>query len=279
MRIINDGLPEPLYRAVCDVREPDPDTISVTQLIGPPQIRQLTIDHWDDLEEMASDRIWLADGNAMHMLMERHGNFEGHKAEGFVEAFIDGQRVVGTFDSYYESGKVTDYKRVGIAALFNGPKPEWIAQVNCYAQLLRLAGKPVYEGEVCVIYRDWMKSKIMTKDYPQKAVEVFPVPLWSEPDAMTYLRSRLALHGQTPAPPCSPDERWQRQTQYAVKKGTNKRAVRVFDDEVQARAYVVLSNDPKLSIEQRPGRSVRCEDYCGVAKYCPQWAAEKATMP
>jgi len=58
MRITNKyGLPEAIVNAV-QQRKASDGRISVTSLIDSPQIRQLVLDHWDELEDDASDRLW-----------------------------------------------------------------------------------------------------------------------------------------------------------------------------------------------------------------------------
>jgi hypothetical protein len=68
-------------------------------------------------------------------------------------------------------------------------------------------------------------------------------------------------------PPCSPEQRWEKPTKYAVMKGANKRACRVMDTPEEAEK-MVADMGAGYSVEVRPGESVRCMDYCSVAEYC-----------
>jgi len=275
MRIVNDGLPEPLYKAVCDQREPTGEReISVTQLIAPPQIRQLTREHWDSLTENASDRIWLADGNAMHALLEKYGDGPDQMVEEMMEADVYGWRVFGTFDHFdTATGVLTDYKRVGMAALYRGVKTEWEEQLNCYAWLLRENGYTVNAIQICAIYRDWVKTQTVKHDYPQKPVEVLPVSLWSASQQLDFIGRRLEKHEEVPD--CTDEERWATSTRYAVKKRGNKKATAVYDTQAEADQHVLLNKpSTQWEIDKRPGMYRRCETYCAVAAFCPQWTAD-----
>ena len=73
--------------------------------------------------------------------------------------------------------------------------------------------------------------------------------------------------------PCTPEERWERPTHFAVMKQGQKRVVRVFDTREEAEGNITKAG---LYVEERAGSSVRCEYYCRVASFCPQYARMKA---
>jgi hypothetical protein len=265
MKITNkNNLPAPLVAAVSKTHTPTPDSISVTTLISPPQIRLLTLQYWAELEEDASDRIWATMGSLMHVLLEQHAP------------------AAGTFDLFVEDGTVIDYKFVSVYTTMNGIKPEWIQQLNCYAELLRRAGETVKALKIVAIYRDWSKNKAHDHSYPQAQVAIFDVPLWSQSHAHEFLSYRVRLHldaqeagiGNSLAYDCSDEERWARPTRYAVMKKGNKKAVKLFDTIYDAAFHTGhLSTDHY--VEERPGAQVRCESYCAVARFCPQFAKLK----
>jgi hypothetical protein len=126
MRITNDlNLPAPLIAAVSKMRQPIAGQLSVTELINPPQIRALTIRHWEEITEDASERLWAAVGSLMHQLLEIHADIPGHQAERTLSTVVEGVTVTGTFDLYYEDGVLTDYKFVSVWTTMNGVKEEW----------------------------------------------------------------------------------------------------------------------------------------------------------
>jgi hypothetical protein len=100
--------------------------------------------------------------------------------------------------------------------------------------------------------------------------------LWSLEKTYAYLRERIDLHRQSKVlddfgetlPLCTQSERWEKQTQYAVRREGRKTAIRVLDSEDEAK---VLANKEKGYVEVRNGESIRCTgNYCGVAQWCEQ---------
>jgi hypothetical protein len=277
MRVTNRySLPTPLVRAVSHDRPYEPGVISVTSLIKPPQMYALEIAHDDEIEEDASDRIWMLLGSAVHSVLER-AQVDNVLQEEELRTSVLGWTVTGRPDLYEEPGTLDDYKVTSVYAFLNGVKVEWEQQINAYAWLFRLHGFPVEEARIVAILRDWSKSKVNGSDYPPAASLTLPVVLWSAERQAQFVEDRVRLHqavieGRIEAPPCTAEERWRRATTYAVTKFGNKRAARVLDtlDEADAwRAEQAKPND--FFVEQRLGASVRCESYCRVAQFCPQY--------
>lgn len=274
MQITNlTKLPDPLVSAVSRKREPRRGQISVTELISPPQMRALTLKHWSDLTEDASDRIWATMGQLMHKLLEEHGRESAsHLVEHTLSSEVDGLTVTGTLDLYRRDGVLTDYKFVSVWTTIDGVKREWEQQLNLYAELLRRHNHPVNRLEIVAIYRDWSKMRAQDSSYPQSQVSVFEVPLWPQDEAAKFLEERVRLHRQAEegvAIECSAEERWERRTKYALMKRGRKSAIRLFDTQEEAMAAVSQSDH---YVETRPGASIRCESYCAVSAFCQQRA-------
>lgn len=275
MRITNvTNLPEPLVAAVSGGRRPARGQISVTELIKPPQMRALTLAHWPELSEDASERVWAALGQLMHKLLEEHGRgSERHLAEHTLSCDVGGVAVTGTFDLYRRDGVLADYKFVSVWTTLDGVKKEWEQQLNLYAELLRRHGHPVTRLELVAIYRDWSKARAADPSYPQAQARVLEVPLWEPGEAARFLAERVRLHRlaeEGDYGPCTPEERWERPTRYALKKPGRKSAVKLFDTREEAEAWA--SAQPGHFVEERPGSSVRCESYCAVSAFCRQHA-------
>jgi len=274
MQITNlTNLPEPLVSAVSGSRRPARGQISVTELIKPPQMRALTLAHWHELSEDASDRIWAALGQLMHKLLEEHGRDSAtHLAEHTLACDVDGVTVHGTFDLYQRDGVLIDYKFVSVWTTLDGVKKEWEQQLNLYAELLRRHGHPVRRLEIVAIYRDWSRARSADPGYPQAQARVLDVPLWGASEAAGYLAERVRLHRAAEEGAygvCTPEERWERPTKYALRKQGRKSAVKLFDTREEADSAVTQSDH---FVEERPGSSVRCESYCAVAAFCHQYA-------
>ncbi len=286
MRITNlNNLPEPLVRAVTrHPRRREPNVISVSELIQPPQLRALALAHANEIVEDASDRIWALLGTLLHGVLER--NAQGLKdtiSEEELEVEVLGWKVIGHYDlseMVLDGELLTDWKLTSIWAIKDGIKPEWEAQLNLYAELIRRAGRYVSQLQIVAIGRDWSKSKAQfDPSYPQQQVQIFSVPLWTPEQAAEYLEERVRLHQDATKgtyPECTPQERWERETQWALMKKGQKRAVKLY---LNRDAAVLAAGEAKdLSIVERRGVSVRCESYCPVSKWCGQYQTSKPTL-
>jgi hypothetical protein len=273
MQITNlTNLPGPLVSAVVGQREPQPGHISVTELISPPQMRALMLKHWHELTEDAADRIWATLGQLMHKLLEEHGRESAeHLAEHTLSCEVEGVKVTGTFDLYHKDGLLIDYKFVSVWTTIEGVKKEWEQQLNLYAELLRRHGYPVKRLQLVAIYRDWPKMRAQDASYPQSQAHIFEVPLWPEEQAAHFLSERVRLHKLAEEGvfiECSAEERWERQTKYALMRRGRKSALKLFETHEEAVAALAR---PDHYIETRRGASTRCESYCAVSPFCPQY--------
>ena len=124
--------------------------------------------------------------------------------------------------------------------------------------------------EIVAIFRDWRRAEAdRDPDYPQSSVQVIPIRVWPMSETREYVESRIAIHqAATNGLPvlCTDDERWFTGDKWAIIKPGGKRALRVLDakPEQAPDGYV---------LEHRPGIYRRCERYCDVAPFCPQWAS------
>lgn len=283
------GLPAPLVKAVSRPRPVyGPKTVSVTTLARPAQINGLEHLHDEEITEDASDRIWALMGTLLHDMLERHAEgLEDTIAEQRLDIQVGGWTVTGKYDlsEFILDGiMLSDWKFTSIYSLKeNEPvKPEWEAQINCYAELVRQAGRGVHMAQIVVIGRDWSKLRAKREsDYPQKAVIVKPVNLWESSRVLQYLAEKVklyeaALKGDWPE--CTPEERWAKPDQWAIMKRGNKKATKLCDDEDQAKRWIgnniADGYAHQYHIDLRPGQSTRCESYCGVAQFCRQYQEE-----
>lgn len=253
---------------------------SVTEIISPPQIQVLRRKHWQDMEQDVADMLWSLLGSALHVVAER-GQADGHTTEERLNVEIDNVILSGAIDlQSEEDGQIviTDYKFTSAWAL-RQDKPEWEAQQNIYAWLVSKAkGRPVKAVRICALIRDWSRREAAIKlDYPQAPIQVIELPLWPLEKTQAYIQERIDLHRDAKVradfeedlPPCSEDDRWIRETTYAVKKEGRKTAVRVFDNEPDAKS---LADEVKGFVEIRKGEAVRCTgNFCGVNKWCKQY--------
>lgn len=260
---------------------------SVTQLIQPVQISVLRRHHFKDLTRDISESFWALLGSSVHSMLEL-GKEDNQVVEERLFMTIDGFRMSGQLDLQTIEGNeidIIDYKVTSVysVTLQDEAKDEWKQQLNLQALLVEAnKDKRVRSLHICAILRDWSGSEAKrSSSYPQSPIMMIPVPIWPKADQLEYVRDRIALFRQAEFDhaigeklhECSAEERWVRNERWAVMKGTNKRAVRVFDTSEAAEDYA--DNDRKVfHVVYRPGTSTRC-GYCGVSEWCAQYAQIK----
>lgn len=294
MKLTNKyDVPDLIYRAVGDQFAPQVGRVGVTTLIDAPLVRILRMKHWNEIEEDVGDRMWALLGQAVHSVIERA---QGHMdiSEKKMERWVGKMKLVGKPDVIENNGTRTliDLKITSVYSYLLGDKPAWVKQLNIYRWLAHHAGIEIDELKVYAILRDWQKSKIFhDHNYPKLPFHVVDIEKYDLKFLEQYVLDRMMLHAEgdkvvneaLEIPEhlyCTPEERWQRTTTYAIKAGQNKRAVRVFKSEEEAKQYcsqITLSRGPAFTkkwwIEERPGLCVRCEDYCSVKNFCPAYRA------
>jgi hypothetical protein len=260
--------------------------ISVTTLIDSPRINILKGQNKGEIESDVSDMIWPLLGTAVHHMLES-GPAKGNVTmEERLFVNINGWALSGAIDHQEEiDGKIhiSDYKVTSVWSVIYG-KEEWVKQLNCYAQMVRMAkDKEVGSVRIIAILRDWNRRDAMLKpDYPKSPVATVEIPLWPEAQAIEYLHDRIEVHQDAQmmwdtkesVVNCSDDERWMKKTTYALTKKGNKRATKVFEHFDDAAAELLI-HGLGYEVITRKGEYTRCEQYCSVSEFCTQFAMEK----
>jgi len=259
---------------------------SVTEIISPPRIQRLRRKHFEEIEQDVSDMLWMLLGTALHVVAER-SEVSGHTNEERLSAGVNGIILSGAIDLQKDEADgitITDYKFTSAWALMND-KPEWEQQQNIYKYLVeRVKKKPVKGLKICALIRDWSRRDAQNKpDYPQAPIQMVDIPMWTFDRTEAFIKERVELHRDSKVsadwgeelPLCTEEERWVRQTTYAVKKDGRKTAIRVFDTQDEADALLKeMPEKDKGFIEIRKGEAVRCTgNYCGVSQWCSQYQA------
>lgn len=281
MNLTNDtNLPEAIVEAVRkSTRGPavDDRTFSVTEILSPPRIVWLKRRHHAEMTEDVADRIWAIYGQAMHAVLETAG-VSNALTEERLRVQIDDLTLTGIPD-FYKDGELLDYKNTSVwNVIYGSSMDDWTRQANFYAYMLREHGFPVNRVAVVAWMRDWQRSRVKD-NYPRHPVRVIRLPIWTQEKARAEISARLQviMAAKDDLPLCTPEERWEKETKYAVMKKGMKRAVRVFDDEPSAEAFMFSEKDKaKMSITVRPGEQTRCADYCAVSEFCSQWRTLRA---
>lgn len=252
------------------VYRPQKDVFRVTELINPPMIRHLTLQHWDDLSVDVADLLWSIFGTDVHAKMEQIRKPNIVK-EMHMEVPLDCDKILrGTVDLVdLLSRTISDYKTTSVFKVLKGEFADYEMQINFYNYLLhRLGFPPMKRGRNILFLKDWVASKAKYQDdYPKTQEVVIWYSLWPIDKTKHLLDGRIQAHLDKPKV-CSPAERWEEPTTYAVMKRGRKSALPngLKNDPQEAEA---MANKVGGYVEIRDGRCRRCEDYCVVRKFCP----------
>lgn len=286
MKVTNKhGLPETVIRAIQDDEYSRGDAmLSVTQIISPPRIVLLQNLNAENLEVDAVDRVYALFGSAVHKVIEKGSkDLPGHIVEERLFAEVEGWKISGAVDLQIQlddgTWEINDYKVTSVYSVMS-VKPEWEQQLNCYAYLMRVAhGREVSKLKIIAILRDWQGKSADTKQgYPAAQIVVVDIPVWSPEDQQKYVFERVRLHqiakksvDSNESPPyCTDEERWLRDTTWAVMKEGRKSAVKLHGNQEDADTHA-RELGPGHRVEHRPGTPTRCTgDYCTVARFCRQ---------
>lgn len=265
--------PQPLVDAVIAINERydsgDSD-FTVTGLLAPPRIKELERRHRDELEVDVADLMFSVLGTTMHHMFEIANSGGIVEERYYVE--INGKKVSAQVD-YLGEGMLVDWKMMSVWEAVNGLKPEKAAQMNIQAYLAEENGQEVRGIRIGSFYRDWSKPKSRDEGYPDNNFELHKIPRWSKEEVVAFIKERMALHlaAREELPLCTVEERWAVPDKTAVMKKGRKRAVKLFEDEGEAKAWMNSQDDAKeMYLEARPGESKRCRDYCQVSAFCTQ---------
>jgi len=275
----NLGLPDALVRAISNdsyYRPEIPNYFSCTELLQPPRQRALKLLYKDEIVEDASERIWSLLGQAAHVICERGNVSDLVEKRFYIAVKVEGviYTVGAQIDNLgLEDGALRDYK-VTSAYKIKETDPNWTAQLNIQAELLRQNDYEVNNLGIIAILRDHKKAEAMRNPvYPQVAVAVMPIEMWSSNQTLRFIEDRIRAHvaAERALPICTSEERWADENTWALMKSGRKSAVKIFDDEAEAQEAASVTG---FSVQFRPGQSRRCQSYCVVSKFCEQYKNE-----
>jgi|TARA_R110001583_G_scaffold46513_1_gene145813 hypothetical protein len=246
---------------------------SVTELISPPQIRRLWKKHDDEISVDVREEVWKLLGKGVHTALEQ-AESAGTKEKRF-HAEHEGVTISGAVDLIEDDGSVTDYKVTHTGSVKRGLKQDWEKQLNLYAWLLRQNDVTVTSLNIVAICRDWTVSQVGKYRYPDSMVVTLRVPVWSESRQDRYLAERVRIHSMESTLPCTTEERWA-QGAYKVTGGRGR--PKPFDSRHEAEQHLMMAENPKLKIVEAKAKYIRCERWCDVSAFCPQWTHANAAF-
>jgi len=241
---------------------------SATDLLKSPYMLNLEKLHSAEITEDVMDRVWALTGTALHEVLTKSNDSKEVLIEERLKVVIDGIEISGQFDAFYEDGTLDDYKMSSVWKYKYKDYTDFEQQLNIYAYLLYIYGFTVKKIRAIMILRDYSKGKSKTeKDYPQNPIEMIELNLWDNEKTEAFIKDRIQKHLTETDIICNKKERWLRDEKWAIMKKGNKKATKLFDDELSASEYLKTLDD-KYSVEYREGVDAKCEDYCRVNKWC-----------
>lgn len=255
---------------------------SVTEIISPPRIQRLRAMNYEQMEQDVSDMLWSLLGSALHVVAER-SEVEGYVNEERLYTNVDDVILSGQIDLQRIDGNyvdIIDYKFTSAWSL-RQDKEDWIQQQNIYGWLVNKEKNLIPRSlKICALIRDWARREAQRNpDYPQAPIQLVDIPLWDLSHTELFVRGRVDEHRnakvaadwQETLPECTDEERWVRETKYAVMKKERKTAVKLFDNEQEASEFLKALDD-KHYLEIRNGEPIRCvNNFCGVNQWCSQF--------
>lgn len=198
---------------------------------------------------------------------------------------VNGRVLYGTFDLYDKIDKILfDYKYCSTwQYTFPESQKKWKVQTNIYAYGLTIEGYEVKKIRIIAFFRDWHSSAVIqSRDYPKQQILEIPVEVVEPAKVQLYIEKRVKLHTDAETtdviPDCTGAERWAKADSWAVKSKGVKKAIRLFDEESMADAFIAenITRFKGIHKQFRPGESNRCDKYCPVAIHCDQRQRELA---
>lgn len=286
-------LPKALMRAIEHlVNEPHnrPGEYSVTTLLLGSKEVQLTNRHFEEIEVDVSKELWAVFGTAIHALLERNtriedGSISEHAMRHAVRA-NDGSIVgyiTGKCDLLTESSDgpvLEDYKTTkALAVKFTDTTNKWREQLACYCALLQYEEQTfVRHARIIALLKDWSELEAKrSPDYPEAPVVVLNWEFTDSDIADAYQKMLDGFWKQHAASqladdeiePCSFEERWAKESRYAIVKAGATKAAKLCSTRDEALQLIQTKYGPKLyGIEERPGEDTKCLYYCKAKDFC-----------
>lgn len=275
------------YRLVYDNEGAD---YSATDLIQPPRITILGKRHRGEIlkrpidPKSELDSFW---GTGIHHMFEANLRYNPeYICERRLHTEILDRKISGCPDIIRKSLLwMYDIKQTKAWKKIFSDLHEWEEQLNIYAYMYWLKKIHIKALFVIAWWKNWEEKNVRDNPkYPREQIEEIPLRLWTPKEQEDYLYSRvLTMINAEPFPDdqlplCTPDDRWDRATQYAVYKiGKNgkrfSKASRVMyaKDDIERWIKKMLKPEEKYEIDMRPGGRERCDNWCEVNTFCSQY--------
>lgn len=255
---------------------------SVTELLSPPQMRRLEIKHHDEIIVDVSTLIPAAQGRSFHHMVEMMAKKNYNTlSEKIIYSNYLGWKIKGQFDLVLlGQGALLDIKTCRAYKVNNGVVPkEWIQQTNIYKRMLQKEkGLVINKIQIGASIKDWSRYKASSDPgYPPAEFFMLDVPVWNDDVIDAFIEERVRLHQEEIPKSCSEEDIWAKAPVWAVMRRGKIKAVRLFDNLAEAEEFAKTSAG--LYVEHRPGKPVRCAEWCRAAPFCSQWETDPRNIP
>lgn len=242
--------------------QPDPNRMSVTDLIKEPLIRTLYIEMWDKIQRDYSDFITMVQGTALHDRYELLSD-EDDESEVKLEDNFGKFILVGKTDNKRDF-TILDVKQTSV---YNPVYkiPEWTKQLNIYAWQWISRGNLIENLIIDIWYRNWQFGKSHWKNYPKIPYEELKLELWSIEKQLEYINKQIKLHSENPYQECSNEQKGVR---WEVYKNKNKTPSKVEAVKKDAEKWA-NKQDRKDSYTIKQSEAVMCRHFCKARSVCP----------
>ena len=267
---------------------------SCTELLKPPRIVQLEKKYNAEIKARPlTDQDILGilkayQGTAIHSALQKSLYYfvqknqkKGYMVERKLWDKILDRKIVGKFDLWL-NGALYDWKSTSVWKVIFGQDKDYEEQLNIYAYLLRINDVKVNILYIIFWLTDWDKMRAQQGgDYPQMQIVQKRIKnLWTMKTQLEFLEYRIQMHKDNEGRPdedlddCLEEDMWSKPDKYAIQKPGSGRAVRVLDSRQDAKDYITNSTNKAKdtwTINKRCGSRMRCEQFCKVNEWCPQY--------
>ncbi len=214
------NLPDPFIRAVLnDPYDNQGSDFTPSSLSMPSRAYALAKLRPDDMETDISSCVDSFIGHAVHTSAELAARPDIDLCEKrFFAEFLYHERsykISAQIDLYESDTKTLyDWKTAKAYAVSKkakgGQKPDWIAQANIGAELLRRAGYEVNRLVNIVLVKDWNDLKKDGDDHPPCPVVAVEFPIWPQAKVIGYILTKMEAHlkALVELPKCPSSETW-----------------------------------------------------------------------
>lgn len=261
---------------------------SVTTLQNPPRIVQLTKRHGHKIPFAVEDHLPGFMGTAIHNYVEamlRQAHPDIYRLEERLEYTLLKRKTSGAYDILQNEHTMWDIKTSKAFNYVYNDRHHWTCQQNIYRWLYHHHYKKLLK-KLNIIFWAWQWDKytmMQNKQYPRAQIVPISLPVWSLDRTWDYMKERMQMMidsenlSDTNLPECTPEEMWSRDDVFAVHRKNRKKALRLCPSNKAAldwmNTYQQESGIPlaELYVDYRPGYRIRCEEWCGVNKWCNQY--------